>query len=219
MPEFTLVQQICIWALPVLLSITLHEAAHAYVANLCGDSTAKMFGRLSLNPIRHVDLVGTLLIPLTIGVLTHFNFVIGYAKPVPINWNQLRNPRRDITLVALAGPFSNLLMAILWAACFKISTYMHPEASMLGLFLLFSARAGMIINLVLAVLNLLPIPPLDGSRVVSSLLPAKKAMIYERLEPYGFYILILLVLTGILNSLLMPLINMGLFALSSLFQL
>ena len=141
MPEFTLVQQVCIWVIPVLLSITLHEASHAYVANLCGDTTAKMLGRLSLNPFRHIDPIGTILIPLFIGVLTHFNFVIGYAKPVPINWGQFRNPRRDMILVALAGPFSNLFMAVIWAACSKVALYMHPESSMLALFLLLSGQA------------------------------------------------------------------------------
>ncbi|EHL31543.1 site-2 protease family protein [Legionella drancourtii] len=219
MPEFTLVQQVCIWALPILLSITLHEAAHAYVANRCGDTTAKMLGRLSLNPLRHIDPVGTILIPILMGVLTHFNFVIGYAKPVPINWNQLHNPRRDMILVTLAGPFANLLMAFLWAAGFKLAINMHPESSMAALFLLVTARAGMIINLVLAALNLLPIPPLDGSRVVSSLLPPRKAMIYERIEPYGFFILIILMFTGILNYLLTPLISIGLSALTAIFQL
>lgn len=219
MPEFTLIQQVCIWAIPVLLAITLHEAAHAYVANLCGDTTAKMFGRLSLNPLRHIDPLGTVLIPILIGVLTQFNFVIGYAKPVPINWSQFRHPRRDMILVTLAGPFSNLLMAFLWGACFKIATYLHPATSMPALLLLFSARAGMIINLVLAALNLLPLPPLDGSRVVSSLLPPRKAMIYEKIEPYGFFILILLMFTGVLNAILTPLINVGLYALSSIFQL
>ncbi|MFT4058357.1 MAG: site-2 protease family protein [Legionella sp.] len=219
MPEFTLIQQICIWVLPVLLSITLHEVAHGYVAFLCGDTTAKMFGRLSLNPIRHIDPIGTIVIPLLIGVLTHFNFVIGYAKPVPINWNQLRHPRRDMILVTLAGPIANIIMAILWALCFKIATFAHPESSMAALFLLVTARAGMLINLVLAALNLLPIPPLDGSRVVSSLLPPRKAMIYERIEPYGFYILILLMLTGVLNYILTPLINLGFMGLVSLFQL
>lgn len=219
MPEFTLIQQICIWALPVLLAITLHEAAHAYVANRCGDTTAKMFGRLSLNPIRHIDPVGTVIIPILVGVLTHFNFVIGYAKPVPISWNQLRHPRRDMIFVTLAGPFANLLMAVLWAASFKLATWLHPETSMPALFLLMTARAGMIINLVLAALNLLPLPPLDGSRVVSSLLPPRKAMIYERIEPYGFFILILLMFTGILNYIMTPLINLGLFVLSSLFNL
>ena len=219
MPEFTLIQQICIWALPVLLAITLHEAAHAYVANLCGDSTAKMFGRLSLNPLRHIDPIGTVLIPLLVGVLSNFNFVIGYAKPVPINWNQFRHPRRDMILVTLAGPFANILMAFLWASCFKIALYMHPETSMPALFLLVSARAGMIINLVLAALNLLPLPPLDGSRVVSSLLPPRKAMVYEKIEPYGFYILIILMFTGILSYIMTPLISIGLRTLSFIFQL
>ena len=219
MPEFTLIQQICIWALPVLLAITLHEAAHAYVANRCGDTTAKMFGRLSLNPIRHIDPVGTILIPIVIGVMTHFSFVIGYAKPVPINWNQLRHPQRDMVLVALAGPFSNLFMAFLWAAGFKLATTLHPESSMAALFLLVTSRAGMIINLVLAALNLLPIPPLDGSRVVSSLLPTRQAIQYEKIEPYGFLILIILVFTGVLNLILTPLISLGFTVLSLIFQL
>jgi Zn-dependent protease len=219
MPQFTLIQQACIWAIPVLLAITLHEAAHAYVAFRCGDNTAKMFGRLSLNPFRHIDPIGTVLIPLAIGLMTNFNFVFGYAKPVPISWNQLRNPRRDMILVTLAGPVANLIMAFLWAASFKIGMSLHPERSMPALFLLASARAGMIINLVLAALNLLPIPPLDGSRVVSSLLPPRKAMIYDRIEPYGFFILLLLMFTGILNYILMPFINLGLFTLRAIFQL
>lgn len=219
MPEFTLIQQACIWALPVILAITLHEAAHAYVANLCGDTTAKMFGRLSLNPLRHIDPVGTVLIPLLVGILTQFNFVIGYAKPVPINWSRFKHPRRDMILVTLAGPVSNLAMAFLWAAAFKIALSLHPESSMPALFLLMSARAGMIINLVLAALNLLPLPPLDGSRVVSSLLPPKQAMVYEKVEPYGFFILILLMFTGVLGYILTPLINLGLLTLASIFQL
>jgi Zn-dependent protease len=219
MPEFTLIQQACIWVFPVLLAITLHEAAHAYVASLCGDTTAKMLGRLSLNPLRHIDPIGTVVMPLVIGFLTHFNFVFGYAKPVPINWKQLRHPRRDMIWVTLAGPGSNIVMALLWAGCFKIATHFHPETSMPALFLLMSARAGMIINLVLAALNLLPIPPLDGSRVLSSLLPVRQAMIYEKIEPYGFFILIILMLTGVLNSILTPLINAGLYALSYIFKL
>ncbi|MGL5741939.1 MAG: site-2 protease family protein [Legionella sp.] len=219
MPEFTLIQQICIWALPVLFAITLHEAAHAYVAYRCGDTTAKMFGRLSLNPIHHIDPVGTVLIPLVVGVLTQFNFVIGYAKPVPINWNQFRHPRRDLILITLAGPFANILMAFFWAGCFKIATALHPETSMPALFLLVTARAGMIINLVLAALNLLPIPPLDGSRVLYSLLPPKQAMAYAKIEPYGFLIFLLLVFTGILGMILTPLINLGLTVISAIFQI
>lgn len=219
MPEFTLIQQICIWALPVLLAITLHEAAHAYVANRCGDTTAKMLGRLSLNPIRHIDPVGTVIMPIVAGLLTNFSLVLGYAKPVPINWSQLRNPRRDMILVTLAGPCSNFLMAFLWAGGFKIATLLHPEASTPALFLLFTSRAGMIINLVLAFLNLIPIPPLDGSRVVSSMLPARQAMLYAKMEPYGFLILIILIFTGILGTILTPLIYGGLTVLNMIYQL
>jgi len=219
MPEFTLIQQICIWIIPVLLAITLHEAAHAYVAYRCGDTTAKMFGRLSLNPIRHIDPIGTVVMPLLIGALTHFNFVFGYAKPVPINWGQLRNPRRDMILVALAGPASNFLMAFLWAGAFKIATFFHPETSMAALFLLVTARAGMIINLVLGILNLIPIPPLDGSRVVSVALPYKQAIVYSKIEPYGFFILILLLVTGVLGVILTPLINYSFDLLSFIYRL
>lgn len=219
MPEFTLIQQICIWALPVLLAITLHEAAHAFVADKCGDTTAKMLGRVSLNPIRHIDPVGTILLPVVAGLLTNFSFVIGYAKPVPVNWSQLRNRKRDMILVTLAGPCANFLMAILWAGGLKIATLLHPEASMPALFLLFTSRAGMIINLVLAFLNLIPLPPLDGSRVVSSLLPARQAMLYEKIEPYGFLILVILIFTGILGFIITPLINGGIYLLALLYQL
>jgi Zn-dependent protease len=219
MIEFTLIQKLCIWAIPILLAITLHEAAHAFIAFRCGDTTAKMLGRLSLNPIRHVDLVGTVLIPLFIGIITQFNFVIGYAKPVPINPSQFRHPRRDMIWVTLAGPFANILMAFLWAAADKLALILNPNNSMAVLFLYATAQAGIFINLILAALNLLPIPPLDGSRVVSSLLPLKPAMIYEKIEPYGFFILILLVFTGVLGTILSPLINLGFLALSTLFQI
>lgn len=219
MQEFTLIQQVCIWALPVLLAITLHEAAHAYVANLCGDTTAKMLGRLSLNPIRHIDLIGTIVMPLLIGVLSHFNFVFGYAKPVPINWNLLRNPKRDMMLVALAGPGSNFIMALLWAGCFKLAASLNPQTSMAALFLLMTARAGMMINIVLAVLNLIPIPPLDGSRVVSMLLPPRQALLYSRIEPYGFLILVALMFTGVLGMILTPLVNLSFDALRFIFRL
>jgi len=219
MPEFSIIQQICIWALPVLLAITLHEAAHAFVAYQCGDTTAKMLGRLSLNPIRHIDPIGTVILPLLAGFLTNFNFVIGYAKPVPISWNQLRHPKRDMILVTLAGPFANFLMAFLWAAGIKIGSILHPESSMPALFLLYTSRAGMIINLVLTFLNLIPLPPLDGSKVVSSLLPAKQAMQYEKIEPYGFLILVLLIFTGILGAMLIPLINISIALLAKIYHL
>lgn len=207
MPELSLIQQICIWALPVLLAITLHEAAHAYVACRCGDSTAKMLGRLSINPMRHIDPLGTVIIPLLVGVLTKFSFIIGFAKPVPINWNQLKNPRRDGFLVAIAGPVANFLMVILWASCFKLVTLLHLKLSMPVLFILLTARAGILINLILGFLNLIPIPPLDGGRVVSSLLPPRFADAYSRVELYGFFILLLLLFTGVLGLILGPLIQ------------
>ncbi|CEG56430.1 site-2 protease family protein [Legionella fallonii] len=219
MPEFTIIQQVCIWIIPVLLAITLHEAAHAFVANQCGDTTARMMGRLSLNPIRHIDPIGTVILPLVAGFLTNFSFVIGYAKPVPISWGKLRNPKRDMILVTLAGPCSNFLMAFLWAAGLKIATMLHPESSMAALFLLFTSRAGMIINLVLAFLNLIPIPPLDGSKVVISLLPIKQSIQYEKIEPYGFLILVILIFTGVLGTILTPLVNGGIGLLAMIYHL
>ena len=219
MQEFTFIQQICIWALPVLFAITLHEAAHAFVAWRCGDNTAKMFGRLSLNPIRHIDLFGTIIVPIIVGLLTQFHFVIGYAKPVPINWNFLKNPRRDVILVSLAGPAANFLMAFLWASGFKIATLLDPQHSMPALFLLLASRAGMLINLMLAFLNLIPIPPLDGSRVVMSILPPRLALNYAKIEPYGFLILLLLIFTDVLGYIIIPLMNAGLSLLATIFQL
>lgn len=219
MNQFTILQQICVWALPVLFAITLHEAAHAYVAYRCGDSTAKMFGRLTLNPIKHIDPIGTILLPLLVGFLTQFTFLFGYAKPVPINPSQFRNPRRDTILVGVAGPLANILMAFFWAACFKLGIYFNPRASYFGLFLMLSGQAGMIINLVLAFLNLLPIPPLDGSRVISSLLPAKQSIAYSKIEPFGFLILLVLLVTGVLGMILTPLIRLGLTVLSTVFQI
>ena len=219
MPTFTIIQQICIWALPVLFAITLHEAAHAYVANLCGDTTAKMLGRMSLNPIKHIDPMGTVLLPIVIGFLTQFSFLIGYAKPVPINWNHLKSPNKDMVLVALAGPFANFFMAFLWALCFKIVFVLNLHMSSAALFIIMTSKAGVSINLALAFLNLLPIPPLDGSRVISALLPKKQALAYAKVEPYGFFILILLLATNVLTQLLTPLMNAGSQFLAFIFQL
>ena len=219
MPEFTWVQQICIWALPILLAITFHELAHGYVAYLCGDNTAKMFGRLTINPIKHIDPIGTIAIPLVVGVLTNFNFVIGYAKPIPVNQGYLRNPRRDMIFVTLAGPVANLIMAFIWAACMKIAVLMNPQTSTVALFLLFAARAGILINLILAFLNLVPLPPLDGSKVLINMLPARQAIAYSKIEPYGFFILMILIFTNILGYLLNPLINGGIYILSAIFNL
>lgn len=202
MLALTLIQKIAVWVIPVLFAITLHEAAHAWAANQCGDSTAKTLGRLSMNPLRHVDLVGTLIVPIVIAILSHFQFVFGWAKPVPINWYQLRKPRRDMALVAAAGPMTNLLMAFMWAACLKVGTLMHPESSSVAVYMILTGQAGIFINLVLAILNLIPIPPLDGSRIVASMLSPTQASYYLALERFGFLILILLLFTGMLGKLM-----------------
>lgn len=215
----TLIQKIAVWAIPVLFAITLHEAAHAWAANRLGDTTAKMLGRLSINPIRHVDLIGTIVVPLLIGVLTRFQFVFGWAKPVPINYNQLRNPRRDMALVTAAGPMANFIMALFWAFCLKTALYLDPQNSMPALFLLLTSQAGIIINLILAILNLLPIPPLDGSRIVMSFLPPRQAMMYQRIEPFGFFIILILLVTGVLSFILSPLLYGSLSLIQTLFNI
>jgi Zn-dependent protease len=219
MPTLSLIQNIAVWAIPVLLAITLHEAAHAWVANRCGDPTAKVLGRLSINPLRHIDLIGTIIVPIVVGVLSQFQFIFGWAKPVPINWRLLHKPRRDTALVACAGPLSNFIMAFLWAACFKIASMLHPESSHIALFMLLSGQAGVIINLVLAFLNLIPIPPLDGSRIIASIIPPRQAVQYLKLEPFGFFILIALLFSGVLSWLFGPLLSWSLYFIKVLFNL
>ncbi|MES2488664.1 MAG: site-2 protease family protein [Pseudomonadota bacterium] len=203
----SLVQKIAIWAIPVLFAITLHEVAHGWAARALGDRTAEMLGRLSLNPIKHIDPMGTLLVPAIMLMLGGFLF--GWAKPVPIGIRNLRNPRRDFALVALAGPMSNLVMAIGWGILAKIAVNMNPQEGVwLGILLM--ARAGIIINLVLMVLNLLPFPPLDGGRVLAGLLPEPQARVLDRIEPYGLVVLIVLMVTGILSKIMIwPLVLSG----------
>lgn len=219
MLTLTLIQKIVVWIIPVLFAITFHEAAHAWMANRCGDTTAKMLGRLSINPLRHVDLVGTIIVPLLVAVLSQFQFIFGWAKPVPINWLQLKKPRRDMGLVATAGPLSNLIMALIWAALYKIASLSNPQTSKIMLFLLLSAQAGILINLVLALLNLIPIPPLDGSRIIASILPPRLATYYLRIEPFGFFILLALLFTGVLNWLISPLLSWAVYIITLLFHL
>jgi Zn-dependent protease len=202
-----LVQKIAIWALPVLFAITLHEVAHGWAARALGDRTAEMLGRLSLNPIKHIDPMGTVVVPMLMLVLGGFLF--GWAKPVPVGVRNFKHPRRDMALVAIAGPLSNLAMAVAWGLLAKIAISMNPEEGIwLGLLLM--ARAGIVINLVLMVLNLIPLPPLDGGRVLTGLLPEAQARVMDRVEPYGLVILIVLMATGALNSIMIwPLIISG----------
>ncbi len=202
MAELTLIQKICIWAIPVIFAVTVHEAAHGWAASKLGDQTAKMLGRLSLNPIKHIDPLGTVVLPLL--MLAMSPFIFGWAKPVPVDWRNLGKPRRDMALVALAGPAANLLMLVFWALLAKAVLLFEGALSDIALPMFYMALAGVSINIVLMVLNLLPLPPLDGSRVVSSLLPPRIEYQYSRLERYGLVILILLLITGVLGKLLWP---------------
>lgn len=217
--NLTLIQNICVWAIPVLFAITLHELGHAYSAYKLGDPTAKLLGRITLNPIKHIDLIGTILVPLTLGVLSNFSMMFGWAKPVPISPHNFKNIRRDSAIVALAGPLMNLLMAFFWAVLLKISLAFSFEANPAAQFLFFAARAGIMINLILMVLNLLPIPPLDGGRVVSNSLPPKIAYHYDKIEPYGFFILIFLMITNVLGQIITPIYHTVLTLLLKLFSL
>lgn len=198
MEPLNIVQKIAIFALPVLFAITLHEVAHGWVAKLLGDRTAESQGRLTLNPLHHIDPVGTLLLP---GLMLLFSgFIFGWAKPVPVNWGRLRNPKRDIGLVAVAGPAANLAMIVLWILLARLAIL--ANLAFMSRPLLFMAAAGIYINSMLMVINLLPLPPLDGGRVMSCLLPHRLSYKFDKLEPYGFMILILLMVTRILSMIL-----------------
>jgi Zn-dependent protease len=205
---------IVLWAVPVVLAITLHEAAHGYVARRFGDQTAYMLGRVTLNPLKHIDPIGTIAVPgflIALSVLTRAPlFIFGWAKPVPVNFGNLHHPKRDMLWVAGAGPFANFLMAVGWAILLK-SAVPGGLIDSDGLFEM--AKAGIDVNLVLMALNLLPIPPLDGGRIALSLLPGPLAYRYSRLEPYGFMVVILLLVTGVLNYLMLPVMRGGEYAI------
>jgi Zn-dependent protease len=219
--EFNLVQTIAIYALPVIFAITLHEASHGYVARHFGDQTAYRMGRISLNPIRHIDLVGTIIIPLVILITSKMfgssGILFGWAKPVPVNFAALRNPKRDMFWVAAAGPVANLAMAMGWAVVMKLAMLMPPNVFNLPLSLM--AEAGITVNIVLMVLNLLPILPLDGGRIAVSLLPNRLALGYARLEPFGFPILLILLFTNVLGAILSPMVQGSIQVIEALFQL
>ncbi len=200
-----IIQTIAIYALPVIFAITLHEAAHGYVAKHFGDLTAYAQGRVSLNPIRHIDPIGTILLPLATLMLGGILF--GWAKPVPVDFSALRRPKQDMLWVALAGPGANLFMALLWGFVIKLGLAMSE--SDLSQPMILMGEAGIKINIVLMVLNLLPLPPLDGGRIAVSLLPLRTAQNFARIEPYGFMILLVLLITGVLGAIIGPFIGMG----------
>jgi Zn-dependent protease len=217
-----LVATLAIWALPVILAITLHEAAHGYVARHFGDPTAYLAGRISLNPLRHIDAFGTLILPAIIlatsSLLGGSPILFGWAKPVPVDFSRLRNPKADMLWVAAAGPGANLIMAAGWALLLKLGAGMSPENTY-STPLMHMSEAGIQINSVLMLLNLLPIPPLDGGRIAVSLLPHHLAWKFARLEPFGFPILLLLLFTGLLGAILWPLLSGFRHLLSAIFQI
>ncbi|MEY3551564.1 MAG: hypothetical protein RL520_2232 [Pseudomonadota bacterium] len=210
-----IVQTITTHALPVLLAITLHEAAHGYVAKLLGDNTAWALGRVTLNPIPHIDLVGTIAIPLVLYLATAGSFLFGYAKPVPVDFSRLRHPKRDMVWVALAGPLSNLLQAIVWViAIYLLSAFEVEER-----FFMAMAQAGVLTNLVMFAFNLFPIPPMDGGRIVVGLLPWRLAMGFAQVERFGFFIVMGLVLLGVVNALWMtPIMTASMLSIQWLLQ-
>jgi Zn-dependent protease len=201
-----IIQTVLIYALPVLFAITIHEAAHGYVARYFGDNTAYMMGRVTLNPIKHIDPVGTILMPLLLYFATSGAFLFGYAKPVPVNFGHLRNPKRDMVWVALAGPASNFVQALLWAIAFVLLSGMGITER----FFIEMCKAGVLVNLVMWAFNLFPLPPLDGGRVLVGLLPRRLAWSFSRIEPWGFFIVMGLVIAGVVSNLwLRPLIAVG----------
>ncbi len=207
MLTLTLIQKIAVWLVPVLFAITMHEAAHGLVARQFGDPTAQMLGRLSLNPLRHIDPIGTILVP-ALFLLLPGNILFGWAKPVPITVQNFRNPRRDMAFVAAAGPMSNLLMGVFWALVVRMGALLSGSMPHVAIPVMLTGMAGIFINAVLMVLNLLPLPPLDGGRVVSGLLPRNLARGYDRIEPYGLIILVGLLITGLLGHLLWPFVSL-----------
>lgn len=217
--ELTVAQKIAVWALPLIFAITVHEVAHGYVASLFGDKTAKLSGRLTLNPVPHIDMVGTIILPLLMIVLGG-GFIFGWAKPVPVDPRNMRNPRANMAVVALAGPLSNLMMAFLWAGIAKLAMMLASQGNQwVGVPLIYMGEVGIMINIVLGVLNLIPLPPLDGGTILKSLLSPRLAYKLSFIEPYSFFILILLLATGVLSGVISPVIEWALRLIEQLFGL
>jgi Zn-dependent protease len=209
-----LIQTVLIYALPVIFAITVHEAAHGYVARHFGDNTAESMGRVTLNPMKHIDPIGTILMPLMLYFATSGAFLFGYAKPVPVNFGRLRHPKRDMIWVALAGPVSNFIQAILWALVLVALVAAGVDET----FFIKMAQGGVLVNLVMWAFNLFPLPPLDGGRVLAGLLPSGPAQNFlARIEPYGFFIVMALVLAGVVSTFwLRPLMDVGYFVINLL---
>ena len=200
-----LIQTVLVYSLPVIFAITLHEAAHGYAAQRLGDPTAAMLGRVTLNPVPHIDPIGTILMPLLLYFSTGGAFLFGYAKPVPVRFDQLRHPKRDMVWVALAGPAANLLQALLWG----VVLYALAATGVSERFFIEMCKAGMLTNVVMFAFNLFPLPPLDGGRILVGLLPWRQALWVSRIEPWGFYIVLALVVTGVISAVWMhPLMNL-----------
>ncbi len=212
--ELSVIQKIAVFALPVLFAITLHEAAHGYVARHFGDMTAYAAGRISLNPLRHIDLVGTIIVPLV--SLLMADILFGWAKPVPVNFANLRRPKQDMLWVAAAGPLSNLAMALGWAFAYKLGMGLAPSNPAL-VWLVFAGAGGIFVNVIFMVLNLLPLPPLDGGRIAVSLLPHRLAWKFAQIERYGFLILMVLLFTKVLGYILWPMISLSIADIGALF--
>lgn len=200
--EFPLVQEIIIFAIPILFAITVHEVAHGWVASKLGDQTAKLLGRLTLNPIKHIDPIGTIVVPAVLVALG--GFIFGWAKPVPVDWRNLHRPKKDMAWVAIAGPSANLIMALIWATLIKLILLSGGATQGPLLALLEMCKVGVQINAFLMILNLFPIPPLDGSRVMSAFLPPRLAYRYNQLEQIGLIIIVVLLITNLLQKILMP---------------
>ncbi len=205
MPDLNLLSTLFVFIIPVIFAVTVHEVAHGWVASQCGDSTAKSLGRLTLNPVKHIDPVGTILVPAVMFFAS--GFVFGWAKPVPVNWRNLGHPRRDMALVAIAGPAANLLMLLLWAVLAKAIALFGSDVNYFIQLIYIMCGIGITINIVLMILNLFPLLPLDGGRILTAMLPRNLASIFSRMEPYGLVILVLLLVSGILWKILVPIIG------------
>jgi Zn-dependent protease len=215
MEHLSAIQLFAVWSLPVLFAITVHEVAHGFTAHLLGDKTAFILGRLTLNPLKHIDPIGTILVPAVLLFLG--GFVFGWARPVPVNPHNLHKPKRDMALVAISGPLSNILMAIIWAAIAKIGLILLAKDFPGALAINYMGQAGIIINLALMTLNLIPLPPLDGSHILSWILPKSLQFQFIRIAPFGFVILLVMLALGVLGKIISPVVVFFYDAIARLF--